>query len=111
MRSCYHDDRGRPIAPFEYMRSDDDCVQALDRFMQRWEPDRLGDILAAIPERAYGLSVMDERQREYHRCVLHARYEQALTPIWQDTATHATPFDMTAPRNAIPGEDAHGMNR
>ena len=111
VRSCYHDDRGHPIAPFKYMRSgDDDCVQALDRFMQRWDPARLDDILAAVPARAYGLSVMDEQQRDYHARVLRARYEQAFTPIWRDTATHITPFDMAAPWTITPDGATHGPN-
>lgn len=94
------------------MRSgDDDCVRALDRFMQRWGPARLDDILSAIPERAYGLSVMDEQQRAYHARVLRARYKQAFTPIWRDAAMHTTLFDMTAPWTVAPDGATRGANR
>ncbi|MFT8704495.1 hypothetical protein [Bifidobacterium aquikefiricola] len=89
VRSCYVDDRGKPISPLKYMTSgqDKECSKALERFMQRWEPAKFDALLDAVPTQSMGVSIMSDEYHEYHRLVLSVRYQHAFIPAWNAVKT------------------------
>lgn len=94
VRSCYTDDRGKPIPPLKYIRSgqDEACTRALARFMARFDIDKFHTLLDEIPAQAYGVTIMDDEWREYHHLVADIRYRDAFEPMADRlSATHGTP--------------------
>ncbi|MBT1160908.1 hypothetical protein [Bifidobacterium sp. SO1] len=85
VRSCYLNDAGRPIAPLKYISSlqDDDCNQALDRFMAAFDPHKFDELLDSIPEQSLGITICTDEYREYHRQVIHQRYESVFVPAFE----------------------------
>ncbi|WP_169172687.1 HipA domain-containing protein [Bifidobacterium oedipodis] len=85
VRSCYTDDRGKPIAPLKYIASgqDEDCNKAFARFMERYDADAFDTLLDMVPDQAYGVTVMTDEYREYHRRVMRYRYESIFVPTWK----------------------------
>jgi hypothetical protein len=84
VRSCYTDDTGGQIAPLKYIASgqDEECNQALARFVTRFAPDAFDCLLDSIPGQMYGITIMPDAYREYHRKVLRLRYENVFLPAW-----------------------------
>lgn len=82
VRSCFTDDQGQPIAPLKYIASlqDEECNAALERFMERWKPDVFDRLLDSVPGQAYGITVMTDTYREYHRALLSIRYAEVFQP-------------------------------
>lgn len=86
VRSCYVTDKGTPIAPLKYIMSgqDEECTKALDRFMERYDPRSLHDLLDSIPSTSHGLTVAPEGFHDYHRRVCDYRYEHAFVEAWRE---------------------------
>lgn len=86
VRSCFTTDTGRPIAPLKYIASgqDAECTAALGRFMERFDMRAFDALLDAIPEQAFGLTVISGDYREFHRRVIHERYAHVFVPAWKD---------------------------
>ena len=99
VRSCYVTDQGKPIAPLKYIASgqDEQCTMALERFMERFDPTALYDLIDSIPEQAMGLTVLPEGFKEYHKNVLAYRYENVFMPAWNDVRPSTTSYGMTTP--------------
>lgn len=88
VRSRYTTDCGKPINPLKYMASgqEPECNHALDRFMERYSPSSLTELLDSLPEHAFGLTVLPDGLREYYKRVMAYRYERAFLPIWKAVA-------------------------
>lgn len=86
VKSCFTTDTGHPIAPLKYIQSgqDPECTAALGRFMDRFDMRDFDDLLDSIPKQAFGLTVITEEYREFHRRVIHERYEHVFMPAWKD---------------------------
>ena len=86
VRSCYVTDKGAPIAPLKYIMSgqDEECTKALDRFMERYDPRSLHDLLDSVPSTSHGLTVAPKGFHDYHRRVCDYRYEHAFVEAWRE---------------------------
>ena len=56
---------------------------ALARFMERYDADAFDALLDAVPDQAYGVTVMTDAYREYHCRVMRYRYERIFVSAWE----------------------------
>ncbi len=81
-RSCYLKDNGHPLAPLKYISSaaDANCNAALLRFVERLDLAAVDDLIDSLPEEFLNFTVMPAASKEFHKEVLHRRYETCLLP-------------------------------
>ena len=70
------DNEGHTINPFKFMekRENEDCNQAINRFLERVNLDQMECIIEDIPDAIGSLAVMPSIQKEFYKALLRIRY-------------------------------------
>jgi len=72
------DHKGHQINPFKFIKeaTDDDCKQAVIRFVDKVDMDKIEALIDSIPESTGSLEVMPNVQKEFYLKLLEIRLEQ-----------------------------------
>lgn len=80
--SFYLTDDGHAIKPFEFLARTDnpDARKALERFVERIDPERVDGIIEDIPEQYRGFDVLPQAARDFYLQAAHASLAQGIMP-------------------------------
>jgi len=72
------DNEGRQINPFKFMesRENDDCNEAVERFLEKVDLPEIEKIISAVPESFGSLQVMPQIQKDFYKELLKVRHEK-----------------------------------
>lgn len=90
--SFFTDDNGKNIHPFRYIESmeNEDCMKAVMRFVKKLDMKRVHTIIDDLPEKAFGLEIITEAQKEHLKAVFKVMLDESILPIVQKIHSRET---------------------
>lgn len=81
--SFFTDNNDKHIHPFDYIESlqNQDCTNALIRFSDRLDMERIREVIHGIPDKEFGLDIITAEMKEHYILVMETAVEKRINPV------------------------------